>query len=64
MMATSLTDSITNKIDSNDFYSEYFGHKEEHLRQLLPSLRASSDSLIWLAGDSSLDNKYWNVFFI
>ena len=29
------------------------------LKKLLPSLRDSSDVLIWTAGDSSLDNKYW-----
>jgi hypothetical protein len=41
------------------FYSEYHGHKVEHLKALYPALRESSDSLIWTAGDSSLDNKYW-----
>jgi len=29
------------------------------LEQILPSLRASAKRLIWTAGDSSLDNKYW-----
>ncbi|CAB9497813.1 expressed unknown protein [Seminavis robusta] len=58
-MATSPISASSPKVDSDDFYSEYFGHKEEHLQQLLPLLRSSSDSLVWLAGDSSLDNKYW-----
>lgn len=35
------------------------GHKISHLLQILPALRENSDRLIWLAGDSSLDNKYW-----
>ena len=46
-------------IDATDFYGEYHGHKVSHLKKLLPVLRESSDRLIWLAGDSSLDNKYW-----
>lgn len=46
-------------ISHSEFYSEYHGHKVEHLEKLLPHLRSSSDSIIWTAGDSSLDNKYW-----
>ena len=52
--ATDLT-----KISARAFYGEYFGHPVRHLEQLLPELRASSDRLIWTAGDSTLDNKYW-----
>lgn len=47
------------KISSTSFYDEYHGHKISHLEALLPKLRESSDSLIWTAGDSSLDNKFW-----
>lgn len=47
------------KINSDAFYGVYHGHKVRHLRTLLPYLRSSSDYLIWTAGDSSLDNKYW-----
>lgn len=47
------------KINSTKFYSEYHGHKVKYLRILYPALRESCDSLIWTAGDSSLDNKYW-----
>ncbi|KAG7342334.1 hypothetical protein IV203_007427 [Nitzschia inconspicua] len=50
--------SVT-KVDSSRYYSEYYGHKVRHLEVLLPQLRADTDSLIWTAGDSSLDNKYW-----
>lgn len=52
-MEPAMMQPITKKIDSNDFYSEYMGHKIEHLEALLPMLRSSSDSLIFLAGDSS-----------
>ncbi len=51
--------STNNKINSNKFYGEYYGHKVKHLRALHVPLRESCDSLIWTAGDSSLDNKYW-----
>ena len=50
---------MTTKLSSPSFYSEYHGHKLRHLRILYPLLRANSDALIWTAGDSSLDNKYW-----
>jgi hypothetical protein len=46
-------------VNSSRFYSEYHGHKVQHLEVLLPALRENCDSLIWTAGDSSLDNKYW-----
>lgn len=51
--------SMTGRISSQDFYQEYYGHHVSHLRQLLPQLRRASDRLIFTAGDSSLDNKYW-----
>ena len=47
------------KVNASEFYVEYFGHRVEHLRQILPHLRAASDRILWTAGDSSLDNKYW-----
>lgn len=47
------------KVSSFQFYGEFHGHRVEHLEILLPRLRAEADSLIWTAGDSSLDNKYW-----
>jgi hypothetical protein len=52
-------------IPSRDFYREYHGHRVEHLRLLLAHLRNSGGSnsgnarVLWTAGDSSLDNKYW-----
>mmetsp|Transcript_35688 Transcript_35688/g.52341 ORF Transcript_35688/g.52341 Transcript_35688/m.52341 type:complete len:349 (-) Transcript_35688:144-1190(-) len=56
-MASSTSGSPT--VDTRDFYGEYHGHRVNHLQSLLPLLRSSSDGLIWTAGDSSLDNKYW-----
>eukprot|EP00978_Attheya_sp_CCMP212_P009835 scaffold23438_cov50-Attheya_sp.AAC.1 len=47
------------KVSAGDFYHEWHGHKVSHLKKLLPNLRSTSESLIWTAGDSSLDNKYW-----
>ena len=47
------------KISSSSYYNEYHGHKLQHLKTLYPLLRSQSDALIWTAGDSSLDNKYW-----
>lgn len=58
-MNTTSANNRTTKINSVHFYREYSGHRVEHLKQLLPHLRAASDRLIWTAGDSSLDNKYW-----
>lgn len=47
------------KIDSRRYYSEYHGHPVRDLKRLLPELRSQSSRLIWTAGDSTLDNKYW-----
>jgi len=50
---------MSQKISASEFYREYYGHRVEHLKKLLPVLRESSERIIWTAGDSSLDNKYW-----
>ena len=50
---------MTRKVDSRAFYAEYSGHKVQHLQILYSKLRESSNSILWTAGDSSLDNKYW-----
>jgi len=48
------------KINASEFYSEYHGHKVQHLKVVYPRLREETGlGLIWTAGDSSLDNKYW-----
>lgn len=56
-MATEVAEEA--KVNARSFYGEWHGHKTRHLKLLLPRLRASYDSLIFTAGDSSLDNKYW-----
>eukprot|EP00934_Nitzschia_sp_Nitz4_P000032 Nitzschia sp. Nitz4//scaffold19_size178191//131487//132628//NITZ4_002000-RA/size178191-augustus-gene-0.73-mRNA-1//1//CDS//3329540750//32//frame0 len=53
---------ITNtapKVSASKFYRQYHGHPIQLLESIYPTLRNSCDSLIWTAGDSSLDNKYW-----
>lgn len=48
------------KVNANAFYQEYHGHLVHHLETIESHLRkANEDGLIFLAGDSSLDNKYW-----
>ena len=52
------------KINSKDFYNEWSGHKITDLNNIIDSLRSynkqnKNRSVIFLAGDSSLDNKYW-----
>ena len=48
-------------MDSASFYSEYHGHKISDLRDLLYSLKDTKGehSVIYLVGDSTLDNKFW-----
>jgi hypothetical protein len=55
-------------VPSREFYREYHGHTVEHLERVLSHLvRRGSNAatgtgpprVIWTAGDSSLDNKYW-----
>ena len=50
-----------NAIAAFEFYANYHGHTIAHLSTLLPLLRfAQPDAaIVWLIGDSSLDNKYW-----
>ena len=47
------------KVSARRFYGEYHGHQIRDLQILYPRLRENCDSLLWTAGDSSLDNKYW-----
>lgn len=54
-----MNDTPVEMVNSRNFYNEFYGHKVSHLKKILPALRSSSDAIIWLAGDSSLDNKYW-----
>jgi hypothetical protein len=51
------------RINTDLFYDEYHGHKIPHLRSVLHALKTTTStkdkSIIYTAGDSSLDNKYW-----
>ena len=47
------------RVDSQSYYDEYHGHKVQHLSHILPALRSTTHPVIWTAGDSSLDNKFW-----
>ena len=41
------------------FYNTYHGHPPEDLERLERHLRGKGKNIIFLAGDSSADNKYW-----
>lgn len=49
------------KVSAHEFYGEYHGHRIEHLHKVHTQLRCSQAgrSVIFLCGDSTLDNKYW-----
>lgn len=50
------------EVSAHDFYGEYHGHRIEHLETVHNSLRTDGGrqrSMVWLCGDSTLDNKYW-----
>ena len=44
-------------VDQFEYYDTYFGHDANHLETVLRELRRSSNGVVFLAGDSSLDNK-------
>eukprot|EP00919_Chromeraceae_sp_WS-2016_P057661 GHVR01136673.1.p1 GENE.GHVR01136673.1~~GHVR01136673.1.p1 ORF type:complete len:366 (+),score=75.28 GHVR01136673.1:28-1125(+) len=47
-------------VDASEYYANWDGHPVEQLEQVHRALRAQQKhSLIFLAGDSSLDNKHW-----
>ena len=47
-------------ISSNTFYNEYHGHRVEDLEIVYTHLRSiNNNRIIFLSGDSSLDNKHW-----
>ena len=49
------------KISAEEFYEEYYGHPIRLLRKLVARIRKEDEEkhIVFLAGDSSLDNKYW-----
>jgi hypothetical protein len=60
-MATSSTSEPTRKINSSRFYFEYKGHPLSDLVRFRATtiVERSDKPIVYLAGDSSLDNKYW-----
>lgn len=46
-------------VNSADYYATYHGHEPHFLEEVLQELRKDHSSVVYFAGDSSLDNKYW-----
>lgn len=51
--------SMATMVDGHDYYQEYHGHPVADLENVASTLRSQGKRLIWTAGDSSLDNKFW-----
>eukprot|EP00756_Hemistasia_phaeocysticola_P053458 Hpha_TRINITY_DN290_c0_g1::TRINITY_DN290_c0_g1_i1::g.83574::m.83574 len=53
----------TERVPAGQFYEPYHGHPPDRLRSIEQSLRSRPDGAerrcVFLAGDSSLDNKHW-----
>lgn len=59
---TSSANNRGHKLSQRAFYGEYHGHRIVDLQAVLAHIRDSKPDgsrIIYLAGDSSLDNKYW-----
>eukprot|EP00940_MAST-03C_sp_MAST-3C-sp2_P000397 g397.t1 len=51
---------MEDKVERREYYQEYHGHRVQDLERVHKALRGrDSAPLIFLAGDSSLDNKFW-----
>ena len=48
-----------NKVGIRRYYNTYHGHPVDQLERIHTILRKNCNSIIFFAGDSSLDNKYW-----
>lgn len=46
-------------VSFHEYYATFHGHETGFLKEVLEELRRSHDSVVFLAGDSSLDNKHW-----
>ncbi len=55
----SSVNSTMTHVSTHRWYNEYHGHRVEDLNRVHQVLREKSESIVFLAGDSSLDNKYW-----
>uniref|UniRef100_A0A7S2W6K1 SGNH hydrolase-type esterase domain-containing protein n=1 Tax=Mucochytrium quahogii TaxID=96639 RepID=A0A7S2W6K1_9STRA len=47
------------RIDANRYYNTYHGHSECDLESVYEELCKYNEPIVFLCGDSSLDNKYW-----
>ena len=47
------------RVRSSQFYSQYHGHPVTGLEQVLAAMDETCTRRVFLAGDSSLDNKHW-----
>ena len=47
------------RVSSKKYFREYHGHRVEDLEVVLSHLRKMHTQTVFLAGDSSLDNKFW-----
>jgi len=51
---------VQSYINARAYYGEFYGHQVAHLESVYASLSAAGcKRFIFLAGDSTLDNKYW-----
>jgi lysophospholipase L1-like esterase len=48
-------------LSSRKFFNEYHGHRLDHLQTVADHLITNCNKrrIVWLAGDSSMDSKYW-----
>jgi len=51
--------SGTRKVEAIQYYQTYHGHETAYLESVLEALKEDSERIVYLAGDSSLDNKHW-----
>lgn len=53
-------DTKLSHVEGEKYYNHFHGVHRQHLRRVYEKLRKrENESIIFLAGDSSLDNKYW-----
>lgn len=46
-------------VNTKQFYAEYHGHPVQDLQKIVDKFKSDNSSIVYLAGDSSLDNKFW-----
>ncbi len=56
-----MASSTSAMLNARSFYGNYYGHPIEELEKVHHHFRnnSSKSDVIWLAGDSSFDNKHW-----